>query len=97
MADSDEPQVDVPYPVSVKKPHGGLHGEDVKAWLDQIAREINDSDSVRIVPSDDHDPGDTSWQNATLWINGGCGGKLGGDGDEDGDAGGDSDGDGDGG
>jgi hypothetical protein len=94
MADSDEPLVDVDYTISVKKPRGGLGGEDVQTYLNRIASEINDSDSVLIVQADATDPRDGSWQDATLRINGGCGGKLGGD--DDGDAGGDGDGDGDG-
>jgi hypothetical protein len=95
MADTDEPLVDVDYTISVKKPRGGLGGEEVQTYLDQIARAINDSDSVLILQSDPTDPRDGSWQDATLRINGGCGGKIGGDEDGDGDSGGDGDGDGD--
>jgi hypothetical protein len=93
MADSDEPQVDVDYDVSIKKPKGGLGGEDVQTWLNGIANAINASDAT-LVASDSSDPRDTSWQDATLRLLGGCGGKGGEPGDEDtGDDVGDGDGD----
>lgn len=93
MDGSDEPQVDVDYPISIHKPKGGLRGEDVQAYLDQIAREINESDEVLIEKVDSSNPRDTSWQDATLRILGGCGGKTGEGGDGDDEDGGDEDGD----
>jgi hypothetical protein len=94
MAGSDEPQVDVDYHISIKKPKGGLGGEQVQEWLDGIAKAINESD-VLILATDSSDPRDTSWQDATLRTLGGCGGKGGEPGEGDDDTG-DDDGDGDG-
>lgn len=94
MAGSDEPQVDVDYDVSIKKPKGGLGGEDVQTWLNGIANAINASEAS-LVASSSSDPRDASWQDATLRLLGGCGGKGGEPGEGD-DNTGDDDGDGDG-